>query len=113
MAVLLNDEIAKYEDSHQIHSVSGFPPKVEMKKLVHRLRVVIEGPENTEAAARNCFNGAVQKGLLAAAAAAFLGAGPSAAEIGFAAAKVDMLACMGGAYSVRLDNNSAWEYWTL
>lgn len=65
----------RYEDSHQVHSVNVVNWKMvtTMKKLDHNLYVVIEGPD--EAKARSCFNQALQAGLIAAAAAAFVGAG--------------------------------------
>jgi hypothetical protein len=113
MAVILNEKVARYEDSHQVHSVNvvNWTLKTMMKKLDHNLFVVIEGPD--EAKARSCFNQALQAGLIAGAAAAFVGAGVGAAEIGFGVAKASMLVCLGDGFDVRLRDESNWVYWDL
>ena len=110
---ILDEKISRYEDSHQVHSVSldGFTLRTKMKKLEHNLYVTIEGPD--EGKARACFNQAVGAGLIAAAAAAFIGAGIGAAQIGFGAAQAAFVACLGDGFSVRLRDESHWVYWDL
>ena len=113
MAVILNETVARFEDSLQVHSVNVVNWRLitTMKKLDHTLSVVIDGPD--EAKARSCFNQALQAGAIAAAATAFVGAGIGGAEIGFGVAKATMLACLGEGFDVRLNDESHWVYWEL
>jgi len=113
MAVILDEKVARYEDSHQVHSVNivDWKPKTTMKKLEHNLYVVIEGPD--EAKAKDCFDQALKAGLIAGVAAAFIGAGLGAAQIAFGAAKASMLACLGDGFDVLLRDESHWVYWDL
>ena len=113
MAVVLNEKVGRWEHSHQVHSVNVKSWKLvtTMKKRNDEIFVTIDGPD--EAKARECFNTALHAGLIAAIAAAYVGAGLGAAEVGFAAAKAMMVACLGDAYSVALREEGQWEYWEL
>lgn len=115
MANILKERIARYEDSQQIHSTdfSRFPPKVTMKKMSHNLFIEIDGPEDLTQKAKDCFNSAIQDGLMATVAAAFLGAGLSAAEVGFAVVKARMMECIGGSVTIKLMSDDEWIYWDL
>lgn len=110
MARLVDRTIASYEDSHQIHSVTGFPPKVRMKKLQHKLKVVVEGPDNMVAHAAACVERAIMAGLLAGIIASYATAGLGA-KVGWAVAHAQIVACLGQGYDVRLEDESEWDYW--
>jgi len=112
MPELVNERIAVFEDSHQIHSVSGlFPTRVEMKKLVHELFLVINGPD--ENAARSCLESAARVGLVAGLITAYIGAGIGATGIAFEALKAELIRCLGSSFSVTIKDNSRWEHWTV
>ncbi|MDM2844202.1 hypothetical protein NMD21_19415 [Citrobacter portucalensis] len=113
MVVILDEKIARYEDSHQIHSVSiiDFYLKTTMKKLEHNLYITINGPDEDKA--KSCFYQALQAGLITGVAAAFIGAGVGAAELGFTVAKKTMLDCMGNEFEIRLRDESHWVYWEV
>jgi len=113
MAEILNEKVARYEDSHQVHSVNivDWKIKTTMKKLDHNLFIVVEGPD--AAKAKSCFDQAAKTGLIAAAGAAFVGAGLGAAEVGFTVAKASMRECMGDAFDIHLRDESNWVYWEL
>ena len=118
MTVLYDHVIASYDDSQQptgtIHWIQsgGFisvpVPHVEMKKLAHELRLVIEGPDGTDVI--GCVQQAAFVGLLAGVVAGYLtgGAGIAAGE----EAAVEMLtACLGSKCTARFDNDSHWVTW--
>ncbi len=115
MAQLVSDVIAQFEDSWQPTGntrVHGWSIQIEMKKLVHKLILKVDGPDNTQAAVRSCITQAAGAGLIAAIAAVFAtgGAALPAAE---AAAIASISQCLGSAYQVRVDDESHWEtYWT-
>lgn len=113
MAVILREKVARYEDSHQIHSVEvvDFKLKTTMKKLEHNLYIVIDGPDLSTA--KNCLQNAISTGVIAGVGAAFMGVGLSAAEIAFSAAKASMLECLGSGFDIRLESDSQWIYWIL
>lgn len=116
MKVLLDEQIARYEDSHQIHSVKivGFGLVTTMKKLSHSLHFIIEGPDDFEQSARDCFNKAAQDGIIAGVAAAFVGAGVASANIAFEVAKVRFMECLGKDFFIKLDtSHTDWVYWDL
>lgn len=118
MVTLYNNVIASYDDSQQptgtIHwTTSGglIPvpvPHVEMKKLRHELRLIIEGPEGTDVS--NCVQQAAFVGLLAGIVAAYLAGGVGVAA-GEEAAITVLTACLGSKCNVRFDNSSEWITW--
>lgn len=111
MAQVLQDVIARYEDSHQPTGETKFDPwpHMKMKKLVHELRLTIDGPD--AAKARSCVDQAAAAGLIAGVGAAFLGAGLGATSIAWQAALAALTTCLGDGFSARIDDNSHWEEW--
>lgn len=106
---IVSKEIAVYDDSFQpIGFCSGFPPKVKMKKLRHRLTLKIEGPD--EGKIRRCINEALAAGLIAAIIAAFV-TGGAALSAAIAALKSYLISCLGASFSVRVDRSSHWITW--
>ena len=111
MAVLHDHSIASLDDSQQptgtIHwtQSGGLIPvpvsHVEMKKLHHELRLVINGPDGADVSA--CVNQAAFAGLLAGLVAAYVtgGAGIPAAE---AAAITTLTNCLGNTFLPRPGN---------
>lgn len=113
MAILVNDVIGSYDDSFQPTGNTKFDPwpHAEMKKLHHELHLVIEGPDEGAAAARNCLNQAASLGLIAAIGAAFLGIGLGATDAAWKAASAVLTNCLGSTFSARLEDQSHWETW--
>lgn len=106
---IISQEIAVYDDSFQpIGFCSGFPPKVKMKKLRHRLILTIEGPD--ERKIRRCINEAIAAGLLAAIIAVFV-TGGAALSAAIGALKSYLVACLGSGFEVRIDRRSHWIEW--
>ena len=113
MAVLVDDVIASFDDSFQPTGATKFDPwpHVQMKKLHHELHLIIEGPDDGAAAARNCLNQALAAGLIAAVGTAFLGVGLGATAAAWEAASATLINCLGGNFNARLDDRSHWEEW--
>lgn len=108
---IIDEVVARYEDSHQPTGETRFDPfpHMKMKKLVHELHLIVDGPDQTKAL--NCVDQAKAAGLIAGLGAAFLGAGLGATEVAWKAASTALAACLGGSFSARLDNRSWWEEW--
>lgn len=108
--VIVRRDIGSYDDSFQPVGVCKWDPlpHVRMKKLRHHLVLTVEGPD--EAHIRDCINKALAAGLLAAiiAAMATLGAALPAAISAFLKA---LSVCLGAGFTVRIDDESHWEYW--
>jgi len=109
--------IASYDDSIQptgtIHwhndGPFGLPtPHVEMKKLHHDLVLSIDGPDADKI--RDCLNRAIAAGVVAAIAAA-IATGGLALQAAISAALAELQGCLGDGFSVRIDDQSHWEYW--
>lgn len=113
MAKLVDNVIASFDDSFQpTGRVKADPwPHIEMKKLKHRLRLIIEGPDDGEAVARDCLSKAIAAGLIAAVATAFLGVGLGATTAAWEAAQKMLLGCLGSKFSVKIDDDTEWETW--
>lgn len=106
---IISKEIAVYDDSFQpIGFCSGFPPRVKMKKLRHRLVLTIEGPD--EGKIRRCINEAIAAGLLAAIVAVFI-TGGAALSAAIAALKSYLVSCLGSSFTIRVDRKSHWIEW--
>jgi hypothetical protein len=113
MPNLVSDVVAQFEDSWQPTGNTKFENwsiHVEMKKLVHKLILKVDGPDEGVAHARGCVTKAMTAGLVAAVAAAF-GTGGAALPAAQAAAIGTLTACLGGAYQTRFDDDSHWETW--
>ena len=108
--VIVQQHLASYDDSFQPTGNTKFDPwpHAEMKKLHHDLVLIVSGPD--EARIRSCINKAVAAGLLAAIVAAIstLGAALPTAISAFLA---ELESCLGNSFSVRIENQSHWEYW--
>src|SRR5260370_42230029 len=110
MAVLLQQILANYEDSWQPTGnvkFDGFPrvPHFEMKKLVHKLILIVEGPDDGAAIVHNCLQQAGVAALIAAVGAAFASGG-AAAGAAWEAGKAVFLGCLGEKFVARLDDQS-------
>lgn len=108
---LYQSDIAQYEDSWQPTGgtkIDWGGVHIEMKKLVHQLTLTIDGPD--EQRIRDCFQQAAAAGLIAAivAVVATGGAALGAAVSAFIATLEN---CLGGSFSVRIDDRSHWETW--
>lgn len=113
MATLVSDVIGSYEDSWQPTGntkIEGWSVHFEMKKLVHKLILIVEGPDDGMAAARAAVNQAAAAGLVAAISAVFL-TGGAALALAEEAVIASLTASLGGAFQVRVDNDSHWEFW--
>lgn len=112
---LVEQTIAIYDDSFQptgtIHWSGGFPPipHVEMKKLRHELTLIVEGPD--EGKIRHCIDTSLAAGAVAALIAAFATGGWAAAEAFAATALSTLEACLGGSFTVKLNDRSHWITW--
>ena len=73
--------------------------------------LIIEGPDDGEAVARDCLGKAIAAGLIAAVATAFLGVGIGATTAAWEAAKKILLGCLGSKFSVKIDDDTEWETW--
>jgi hypothetical protein len=108
--VIVQQHLASYDDSIQPTGRTKFDPwpHFEMKKLHHDLVLIVSGPD--EAKIRTCINQAIAAGLLAAIIAAIstFGAALPAAISAFIAS---LEGCLGNSFSVRIENQSHWEYW--
>lgn len=108
--VIVQQHLASYDDSIQPTGRTKFDPwpHFEMKKLHHDLVLIASGPD--EARIRSCINKAIAAGLLAAiiAATATLGAALPAAISAFLAS---LESCLDHSFTVRIENQSHWEYW--
>lgn len=108
---IIHQTLAEYDDSIQptgtIHW-DGLIPHVEMKKLRHRLVLTVEGPD--AARIEDCIRQAATAGVIAAIAAAIAtgGLGLTAA---LSAALSTLSACLGEAYTPRIEDQSHWIYW--
>lgn len=113
MAILVDDTIAVYDDSFQPTGNVRFDPwpHMEMKKLRHELHLVIEGPDDGTAAARDCLGRAAAAGLIAAIGTAFLGVGIGATAAAWEAASAALVKCLGDQFRVHLDDRSHWISW--
>jgi hypothetical protein len=108
--VIVQQHLASYDDSFQPTGNTKFDPwpHAQMKKLHHDLVLIVSGPD--AARIRSCIDKAVTAGLLAAIIAAIssLGAALPAAIAAFLA---ELESCLGNSFSVRIENQSHWEYW--
>lgn len=105
--VVLREVIARFEDSWQvIGSCGGF--SIRMKKLVHELTLIVEGPD--ESRARACFEQAAGVGLIAAIVAVFA-TGGGALSAAIAAFIGHLQQCLGDSFSVRVEDRSRWVTW--
>lgn len=113
MAVLYQNVIAVFDDSFQPTGVEweGLVPHLKMKKLRHELTITVEGPEDLGESARTCLQEAGIAGLVAAVAAAFIGAGIGATGPAWAAFQAAFVRCAGNQVSLHLDDNSHWIEW--
>lgn len=117
--VIFKRNIASYEDSHQptgtVHWKNDGPfglsiPHPEMKKLVHNLSLIIEGPD--EEKIRKCVNDALSQGVFAGIIAAFVTGGIGVIEAFLATVTASLTACIGGG-TVKFADDSHWEYWVV
>ena len=114
MAVLLYEQIGRWEHSHQVHSVDikDWKMVVTMKKYDEKLFLKIEGPDGAEV--RACVERAMQRGLIASVVAGFVGGGLAAALVAFeAVAKPDLINCLGSSFNATIETKGDWVYWTL
>lgn len=114
MPVVFNEVIAVFDDSFQPTGNvknEGISLHVEMKKLRHELRLVIEGPEDTGDALKECLENAALKSMIAVVAASFIGIGASATTAAWAIASQALKACLGDMFELKLDDKSEWITW--
>ena len=112
MALLYDHDLASYDDSHQpTGGVKGFPPHFEFKKLHHILRLVVEGPDNTQQAVNDAVNRALQDGLIAALVAAFVSGGAAAIPAAEAAVVTSLNNSLGNLYNISVKSDSNWVFW--
>ncbi|OLN27959.1 hypothetical protein DVDV_1819 [Desulfovibrio sp. DV] len=105
--VLWKREIASFDDSFNIIGHCG-GLSIKMKKLHHTLTVVVNGPD--EAAIRRCFDEAMAAGVIAAIVAAFI-TGGAALSAAIGAFLSQFGACLGGGYTITMDDRSEWIEW--
>lgn len=114
MPVVFNDVIAVFDDSFQPTGNvknEGISLHVEMKKLRHELRLVVEGPEGAGDALKVCLEDAALKSMIAAVAASFIGIGTSATTAAWSAASQALKVCLGDMFELKLDDRSEWITW--
>jgi hypothetical protein len=100
-------QIASYEDSWQPIGMCSLV-SVRMKKLVHELFLVVDGPDAGQI--QHCVEGAFTAALVAAIVAAFVSGG-AALPAAIDAATAALTGCLGNAYSVRFEDRSHWVEW--
>lgn len=105
---LVRYRIASYDDSIQpIGFCSGFG-HIKMKKLVHSLTLVVEGPD--EGKIRDCINQSIGIGLIAAIIAVYA-TGGGALSAAVSAFISSLEGCLGSQFTVKLEDESHWEEW--
>lgn len=105
--VIVRQEIASYDDSHQpIGHCGGF--SIKMKKLHHTLTLVVEGPDESQI--RQCIAESAGIGLIAAIIAAYL-TGGAALQTAVSAFLSNLKGCLGDSFLVRIDDESHWIEW--
>jgi hypothetical protein len=85
-----------------------------MKKLAHTLILTIDGPSSAAdvvSKAHECVNKALAAGAIAAVGAAFISGGIGSANAAWATASATLTGCLGGSYSVTIDDESHWVTW--
>lgn len=105
--VIIREKIASYEDSWQPIGVCG-PFSVRMKKLLHELTLIVEGPD--ESKIRACIGDAMGVGLIAGLLSAFITGGAALASA-TTAFITHLKGCLGSEFHVRLNDSSRWEEW--
>lgn len=104
---IVNHRLATYEDSWQvIGHCSWF--SVKMKKLVHELVLVVEGPD--EGKIRACISEATGAGLVAAILAVYA-TGGGALSAAVSAFIGQLTACLGDGFTIKVDDKSEWVEW--
>ena len=128
MAQLVHDRLATYKDSlqHKVEwedkdlgwGIKTRLPRLYQRELEHNLMVTVTGPTGLENQAKECLNAAAAAGLIAAVAAAFVGAGLGALGVGGKAFIDSVAACLtakaagvAGQIEVKLDDQSHWTDW--
>ncbi len=108
--VIVKRDLASYDDSIQPTGGTKFDPwpHFEMKKLHHNLVLIIEGPD--EAQIKDCVAKAIAAGLIAAIVAACVTLGAALPTATAALIKV-LTACLGRGFTVKIEDQSHWEYW--
>jgi hypothetical protein len=113
-------DLGTFEDSHQptgtIHWKNDGPlgapnPHPEFKKLVHRIRLWVEGPTQSEIdrCVAVAFTAAALAMIAAAISSGGLGAAAGAIEIGLST----LTGCLGKSYTAGVTDESHWEYWDV
>jgi hypothetical protein len=109
--VIINNEIASYDDSFQPTgntSIGWGGAHAEMKKLHHTLTLVVSGPDQNKI--QNCINQSAAIGLIAAIVAAYATGGGALSEA-TSAFLTSLLNCLGDGFDARIADQSHWEYW--
>lgn len=107
---IVNQEIASYDDSQQPVGWCEFPLHPRMKKLHHKLTLVVEGPDENHI--RKCIEQSIAAGLLAVIITAYA-TGGLALHAAVSAFLANLTQCLGNGFSARVDDSSHWVEWCV